>query len=136
MQNTKNLVGEDRSLWQYPIHTFLENGVRVCFGSDWPVTEVNPLHIIQVAVTHKPIEEPNAPAWLPGEMVSVQDAIQAYTMGSAYVNFLEKETGSLEVGKKADLIILDKNIFKIPPEEIHKAKVKLTMIDGKIAFES
>src|SRR5690348_4865903 len=101
MQNTKNILGEERSKWQYPIRTFIDSGVKVAFGSDWPVSEVNPLLIIEVALTHKLIGG-NEPPWLPEERITLEEALQAYTIGSAYVNFVDKETGTLEVGKRAD----------------------------------
>jgi predicted amidohydrolase YtcJ len=135
MQGTKELLGETRSAWQYPVKTFLDKGVKVSFGTDWPVSEINPLHSIQVAITHQQIGTNELP-WLPSERITLQDALQCYTIGSAFVNFMDDETGTIEVGKKADVIILNKNLFSIPPETIHTAAVTLTIINGNIVYRA
>eukprot|EP01114_Cavostelium_apophysatum_P018931 TRINITY_DN5956_c0_g1_i2.p1 TRINITY_DN5956_c0_g1~~TRINITY_DN5956_c0_g1_i2.p1 ORF type:complete len:552 (-),score=140.38 TRINITY_DN5956_c0_g1_i2:60-1715(-) len=127
-------LGEVRKHWQYPIKTLVESGAHVGFGSDWFVTSLNPLDCIQVAVTHKQIGHPTQEAWNPKEIISLDEALSIYTKGSAYINFLDDRTGTLEVGKEADLAILDKNLFELDPTEIHKAKVECTYIAGKEVY--
>lgn len=83
-----------------------------------------------MAVTRKPLGEPNAMPYLPSESLTLEEAVESYTLGAAYVNFLEDVTGSITVGKYADLILLDKNIFKMKAEDIHTAKVLRTFIAG------
>lgn len=114
-----------------------KNGIKIAFGSDWPVTTVNPLSIIEVSVTHQNIQKNNEKQeiWLPSERITTEEAIECYTIGSSFINCLEKETGTIEHQKNADLIILSKNIFKIPSNQIHTIDVLMTMIDGMILYE-
>ena len=128
------LIGEERSRWLYPINTVLKTGAIIGFGSDWYVTSVNPLDGIEVAVTRL---EPNGLTDIPlgeNEEISLAEAIKSYTINSAYVNFLDDRAGSIEIGKQADLIILDKNLFDIEPSEINETKVMATLFNGKLVF--
>ena len=95
---------------------------------------MNPLDGIQVAVTRRDISAPEGPAWIPEELVDIDTILAAYTRGGAYLQHQENETGSLEVGKKADLLVLEKNLFEIPKTEIHRVRVLLTLLDGKEVF--
>lgn len=131
---TKPLIGNIRFQWQYPIKTILNSGAHIGFGSDFFVSPLNPLEGIQVAVTRNLLDCSKDP-FLPAEIISLKEAINAYTMGSAYMNHLDQETGSLEVGKFADFIVLDTNLFEIAQSEIHKVKVIKTFIDGKCIYE-
>ncbi len=124
------VLGPERSRWLYPIRSVANTGAMIVGGSDWPVTSMNPLEAIQVAITRRGPTEKPGPAWLPEELVDLPTMIAAYTINGAYVNFQEKETGSIEVGKAADLIVLDRNLFDIPPHEIHDVKVVSTILDG------
>jgi len=124
-------LGPERSRWLYPIGSFAASGAVVVAGSDWSVSSMNPLDAIQVAVTRQdPEGEPGA-AFLPQERLALPEILAAYTVGGAYAAFEEKETGSIEVGKAADLVVLDRNLFEIPPEEIHRSRVLLTMLEGR-----
>ncbi len=124
-------LGPERSRWLYPIGSLLRSGAVVAFGSDWSVSSANPLEQIEVAVTRLgPNGEGGAP-FLPDERIALRDALAAFTLDAAYVNFLEDETGSLEPGKKADLIVLDRNLFDIEPAAISETKVLLTLLDGR-----
>ena len=128
------LIGEERSRWLYPINTVLKTGAIIGFGSDWYVSSVNPLDGIEVAVTRL---EPNGFTDVPlgkNEEISLAEAIKSYTINSAYVNFLDDRVGSIEIGKQADLIVLDKNLFDIEPSEINETKVMATLFNGKLVF--
>jgi predicted amidohydrolase YtcJ len=95
---------------------------------------MNPLDAIQVAMTRRDLAAPEAPSWIPEERVDLDTMLAAYTRGGAYVQHQESSTGSLEVGKRADVIVLEKNLFEVPETEIHRVKVLLTLLDGKEIF--
>ena len=127
-------LGAERSKWLYPIKSVLDSGAVVAFGSDWFVTSGNPLLGIETAVTRRdPLTNISDP-FLESERISLADAIEAYTINSAYVNFIDDETGSIEEGKVADLIVLDKNLFELAPNEISDAQVLLTLLEGKPVY--
>ncbi len=131
---TLPVLGPERSRWLYPIRSVAKTGAVIACGSDWSVSSMNPLDAIQVAVTRRGVKEAPGPAWIPDEAVDLPLMLAGYTINGAYVNFEEAETGSIEVGKAADLIVLDRNLFEIPPHEIHLAKVLLTLLEGKAVF--
>jgi predicted amidohydrolase YtcJ len=112
----------------------VKSGAVVACGSDWSVTSLNPLDAMQVGVTRRGLEEGPGMAWIPEEAVDLPSMLAGYTINGAYVNFEEKETGSIEPGKAADLVVLDRNLFEIPPHEIHQAKVLLTLLEGKEVY--
>jgi len=124
-------LGPERSREIYPIGSIAKSGAALAAGSDWSVSSMNPLEAIQVAVTRRGPDEKAGPAFLPEERVDLPTILAAYTIGSAYAAFEEKETGSLEPGKVADLVVLDRNLFEIPAEEIHSTRVLLTMLEGE-----
>ena len=133
---TEPILGPERSRWLYPIRSVANTGAVIACGSDWPVSSINPLDAIQIAVTRRGLKEgPGAP-WISEEVVDLPLMIAGYTINGAYVNFLEQETGSIEVGKSADLVVLDRNLFEIPRHEIHNAKVLLTMLEGREVYSS
>jgi predicted amidohydrolase YtcJ len=124
-------LGPERSLRLYPIGTLYRSGAIVAFGSDWSVSSPNPLEEIQVAITRMgPAGETRTP-FLPGERINLPEALAAFTINAAYTNRLEKTTGSLEPGKNADLIVLDRNLFDIAPTQIAKARVLVTLLEGR-----
>lgn len=128
------VLGPERSRWLYPIRSVAKTGAVIACGSDWSVTSMNPLEAMQIAITRRGLKEGPGPAWLPEETVDLPLMIAAYTINGAYVNFEEAETGSIEVGKSADLVVLDRNLFEIPAHEIHRAKVLLTLLEGQAVF--
>ncbi|MBC8226015.1 MAG: amidohydrolase [Gammaproteobacteria bacterium] len=129
-------MGEERSKYLYPINTLHKLGVKLAFGSDWYVTSANPLLAIEVAVTRLEPDGNTTDPLLPNEAIDLATAIRAATLGSAYGNFLDEETGSIEVGKLADLIVIDKNLFDLPSSDISEARVLLTLFGGEIVFGS
>jgi predicted amidohydrolase YtcJ len=123
----------------YPINSLLRNGCLLSAGSDWTVSSLNPLDAIEVAVTRKGLSDDastmkDEPLNL-DERVNLLDILAAYTCGGAFVDHTDRETGTLEVGKSADLVVLDKNLFEVRAEEIHKARVMQTLIEGEIVFD-
>jgi hypothetical protein len=127
-------MGEERSNYLYPINSLHKLGVKLAFGSDWYVTSANPLLAIEVAVTRLEPDGNTTEPLLPAEAIDLVTAIRAATLGSAYGNFLNEDTGSIEVGKLADLIVIDRNLFNIPASEISEARVMLTLFGGEIVF--
>ena len=127
-------LGKERSQWLYPIKSLLDSGALVVFGSDWFVSSGNPLLGIETAITRRdPLTNESAP-FLDHQRVGLSAALKAYTLNSAYINFAEHETGSIEVGKQADLTVLDKNLFDLKSSEISEASVLLTLIDGERVY--
>jgi hypothetical protein len=129
-------MGEERSYYLYPINSLHKLGVKLAFGSDWYVTSANPLLAIEVAITRLEPEGNTTEPLLPAEAIDLATAIRAATLGSAYGNFLNEDTGSIEVGKLADLIVIDTNLFDIPANEISEARVMLTLFGGEVVFGS
>ena len=121
----------ERARWIYPIHSLLASGAVLAFGSDWAVSSPNPLEELEVAVTRMGPHGETSEPFLPEERIDLGDALAAFTIGAAYVNFQDDRTGSIETGKLADLIVLDRNLFAIKPEEISEARVLLTLFGGK-----
>jgi predicted amidohydrolase YtcJ len=130
-------LGEKRKRWLEINKTFINEGIKVAYGSDWYVTTPDPMQLIEAAVTRiRPalaleVKRASKPL-LPYENVSVADAIASYTINGAYVNHQENTTGSLEVGKLADIVVLDKNLFEVEAVRISETKVLLTFMDGKL----
>lgn len=126
---TEPKLGPERSRWLYPMGSVARTGATIACGSDWSVTTMNPLPAIQYALT-RPNPGKDAP-WIPEEIVDLETMIAGYTINGAYVNFQERETGSLEPGKWADLVVLDQNLFAIPPAQIGRTKVLWTLLEGR-----
>ncbi len=128
-------IGPERIKYTYPFRSFLDQGVRLCFGTDWTVAPINPLLGIYAAVTRRTLDGKNPEGWIPEQKLTVEEAVQCYTINSAYAAFEENIKGSLERGKLADMVVLDKNIFEIKPEEIQNTNVVMTILGGKIIYE-
>ncbi|SDM19685.1 hypothetical protein SAMN05421823_11177 [Catalinimonas alkaloidigena] len=133
---TEPALGPARSRWLYPINSVVATGATTAFGSDWSVSSMNPLDGIQVGVTHLDPDDSTGTPWLPQERVDLPTMLAGYTLQGAYVSFQEQETGSIEVGKAADLVVLDRNLFQIPPHEIHRAKVLMTFLEGALMYQA
>jgi predicted amidohydrolase YtcJ len=133
---TEPFLGAERSRWLYPIGSLARSGAVIACGSDWSVSSMNPLEAIQVAVTRRGLDAGAGAAWRPEELVDLQTILAGYTINGAYVNFQEHQTGSLETGKAADLIVLDRNLFDIAAQEIHKTKVLMTLLNGRQIYGS
>ena len=115
--------------------SFLDNTVRLCFGSDWTVAPLNPLLGIYAAVTRRTTDGANPNGWFPEQKITVQQAIEAYTINNAYAAFEENEKGSISVGKFADLVILSDDILAVDPVNIEHVQVEMTVVGGKTVFK-
>jgi predicted amidohydrolase YtcJ len=136
---TKPFLGPERSGWQYPFGSLVRAGARVAMGSDWSVSSPNPVWGIHVAVNRtSPPEYPyghvSDDPFLPDERLDVRTALDGYTINTAYVNHLDATTGSIEVGKEADLVVLDRDLLSLPPEELSSATVELTLVAGERVY--
>jgi hypothetical protein len=125
-------IGPERTRSLYPIASVHRNGGMIAFGSDWSVSTANPFHEIETAVTRMGSGGETNEPFLPEQRIDLPLALAAFTINGAYVNTSEHETGSIEVGKYADLIVLDRNLFDIPPQEISETNVLMTMIEGQV----
>lgn len=124
-------IGEERTSWMYPIKSVQDAGGLVAFGSDWSVSTANPLLQMESAITRLGAEGEPYPEFTPEERIDLDSAIAGFTLNAAFVNKLENDTGSIEVGKLADLIVLDKNLFDIEPSMMSETTVMLTLFAGK-----
>lgn len=129
-------IGHDRASRTYAFRTFLNHGVRLAFGTDWDVAPLNPLLGIYAAVTRATLDGKNPNGWFPEQKLTVAEAVEAYTMGSAYAEFQEKEKGSITPGKLADIVLLSDDIFSIDPVKIRDVKVLTTIVGGRIVYQS
>jgi predicted amidohydrolase YtcJ len=129
-------IGHDRASRTYAFRTFLDHGVRLAFGTDWEVAPLDPLLTVYAAVTRATLDGKNPNGWFPEQKLSVAEAIEAYTMGSAYAEFQEKVKGSITPGKLADMVLLSDDIFSIVPEKIRDVRVLQTFVGGRLVFDA
>jgi predicted amidohydrolase YtcJ len=129
-------IGHDRASRTYAFRTFLNHGVRLALGTDWNVAPLDPMLTIYAAVTRATLDGKTPSGWFPEQKLTVAEAVQAYTMGSAYAEFQEEEKGSITVGKLADMVILSDDIFTIDAAKIRDVKVVRTIVGGKIVYDS
>ena len=128
-------IGHDRATRTYAFRSFLDAWVPVAFGTDWPVAELNPWRTVLGAVT-RVVPEMYPEGWIPEERITLEEALAAYTSGSAYAEYAEGEKGRLAPGYLADLVVLDRDPFAIPPEELEDVQADLTMVGGRIVWSS
>jgi predicted amidohydrolase YtcJ len=131
---TEPFLGAARSRWLYPIASVVRSGAVVTGGSDWSVSSLDPLEGIEVGTTHRDPGDTVTAPWHPVERVDLPTMIALYTINAAWAHYLERETGSIEVGKLADLVVLDRNLFAVPPSRIHEARVMRTLLEGRTVF--
>lgn len=127
-------VGYKRSLESYIWKTMLNKGIKLCFGSDAPVDSADVIKAIHCAVNRQDMNFYPKDGWLPNERISVEEAVRCYTLNSAYASFEENKKGSLEIGKLADFVVLDRDIFTIDKSEILSTKIDSTVIGGEILY--
>lgn len=127
-------LGPVRAKSSYVFRSLLDGGATLAFGSDWYVAPLSPILGIHAAVTRQTIDGKNPGGWIPEQKITVEEAVRAYTASAAYAEFGEKNKGSLEIGKLADVVVLSRNIFEIDPDEIQNTKVIHTIVGGKVVF--
>jgi predicted amidohydrolase YtcJ len=128
-------IGHDRASRTYAFRTFLNHGVHLAFGTDWDVAPLNPILTVYAAVTRATLDGKNPNGWFPEQKLSVAEAVEAYTTGSAYAEFQEKEKGSITPGKLADMVLLSDDIFAIDPVRIRDVKVLKTIVGGRLVWD-
>src|SRR5215831_17227042 len=129
-------IGHDRASRTYAFRTFLNHGVRIAFGTDWDVAPLNPMLSLYAAVTRATLDGKNPNGWFPEQKLTIQEAIEAYTMGSAYAEFQENEKGSIAAGKLADMVLLSDDVLSIDPVKIRDVKVLKTWLGGKLVYDT
>jgi len=129
-----NRIGEERIKTTYAFRSLLDAGADLTFGSDWTVAPIDPLLGIYGAVTRRTIDGANPDGWVPEEKISVEEALTAYTLSNARAGFWDQDTGSLEIGKQADFVVLSNNLLTIDPNAIPDATVLQTVIGGETVY--
>ncbi|HVF44872.1 MAG TPA: amidohydrolase [Pyrinomonadaceae bacterium] len=128
-------IGPARAKGTYAFRTLLDTGAVLAFGSDWSVAPLDPVMGIYAATTRRTLDGKNPGGWVPEQKITVEDAVRAYTFGSAYAEFAENVKGSITPGKLADFVLLSQDIFKIDPAEIEKVRVTMTITGGRVVYE-
>ena len=128
-------IGPERAKTSYAWRSLLDLHARLAFGSDWPVAPPAPLDGIYAAVTRRTLDGKHPGGWVPQQRITVEEALRAYTSDAAYAEFAEKRKGTLEPGKLADFVVLDRDLTRIPAPEIRNARVMTTVVGGQVVFE-
>lgn len=131
----EKVIGPERAKTTYAFRSLRDAGARLAFGSDWFVAPPTPLEGIYAAVTRRTLDDKHPEGWIPEQKIMVEDALRAYTTGGAYASFQENEIGSLRVGKLADIVIIDRDLTKIPPETIRNARIDYTIMGGRVVYD-
>ena len=127
-------IGVERSKTAYAFRTLIDSGARLAFGSDWTVAPLNPLLGIRAAVTRQTLDGRQPGGWMPEQKISLDEAIQAYTIGSAYAEFADSYKGTITPGKLADIIVLERDAYECEPGEVDRNRVVMTMVGGRVVF--
>src|SRR5262249_35903217 len=130
----ERLIGSERAKLTYACRALLDAGARLAFGSDWFVAPPTPLEGIYAAVTRRTIDGKKPGGWIPEQRITVEEALRAYTRDAAFASYEDEHTGSLTVGRLADFVMIDRDITRIPPEEIADARVAMTVVGGHPAY--
>ena len=128
-------IGPLRIKTTYAFRTLLDTGAKLAFGSDWTVAPLDPISGIYAAVTRRTLDGKNPNGWVPEQRITVGEALRAYTAGNAYATFADKRRGTLAPGYDADVVVIDRNLFTLPPESISTARVAVTIVGGKVVYE-
>ena len=132
----EKVIGPERIKTTYAFRSLLDTHARLAFGSDWPVAPATPLEGIYAAATRRTLDGKNPNGWVPEQKIAVEEALRAYTADAAFAQFAEPRKGTLEKGKLADFVLLDRDITRVPPAEIRDAKVRMTVVGGRIVYEN
>jgi predicted amidohydrolase YtcJ len=129
-------IGHERAKTTYAFRSLLDSRVMLAFGTDWTVAPLDPMLSVYAAVTRRTLDGKNPDGWIPEQKISVDEAVRAYTVGSAYAEFQEQNKGTITTGKLADIVMLSEDIFSIDPREIERVKVVLTIMDGRVVYSA
>jgi predicted amidohydrolase YtcJ len=129
------VIGTERAKTTYAFRTLLDKHAHLVFGSDWDVAPATPIEGIYAAVTRRTLDDAHPDGWVPAQKISVDEALHAYTTEAADAAFAERDLGTLAVGRLADLVLIDRDLTRIPPETIRDAHVDLTMVGGRVVYE-
>jgi hypothetical protein len=129
-------IGPERSKGTYAFRSLLDSGAVLAFGSDWTVAPLNPLEGLKAAVTRQTLDGKHPDGWMPEQKLTLDEAVRAFTVGSAYAEFAEHVKGTITPGKLADLVMLDRDLYQIKPADIDKARVVLTVMDGQVVWQA
>jgi predicted amidohydrolase YtcJ len=132
----EKVIGHERAKTTYAFRSLLDTHAHVAFGSDWFVAPPTPLDGIYAAVTRRTLDDKNPNGWIPEQKITVEEALRAYTIGAAYASFDEANRGSLERGKLADFVIIDRDLTRVPPETIRDARIVMTFVGGKAVYDA
>jgi predicted amidohydrolase YtcJ len=127
-------IGPERIKTTYAFRSLLESGARLAFGSDWTVAPLDPILGVYAAVTRRTLDGRNPDGWVAEQKISVGAALQAYTAGNAYATFDDAGRGTLAPGHAADVVVLDRNLFTLPPDSLDRARVRYTIVGGKVVY--
>ncbi|HEY4218080.1 MAG TPA: amidohydrolase [Gemmatimonadaceae bacterium] len=130
----ERVIGPERAKLTYAFRSLIDSGARVAFGSDWPVAPPTPLEGIYAAVTRRTLDGGNPGGWIPEQRIGVEEALRAYTSDAAFASFEEQDKGKLARGMLADFVVVDRDITRIPPDEIAEARVVMTVVGGRVVF--
>ncbi len=128
-------IGRERAHGTYAFRTLLDTGAVLAFGSDWSVAPLDPVLGIYAAATRRTLDGKNPGGWVPEQKITVEEAVRAYTVGSAYAEFAENVKGTITPGKLADLVLLTEDIFRIDPAAVEGVRVRMTVMDGRVVYE-
>ena len=131
----RDRIGLERSRTSFAWRSMLTAGVPLAFGTDWPIAPLNPLLGVCAAVTRQTLDNKHPEGWIPEQRVTLEEALRAYTQGSAYAEFQEKVKGTIAPEKLADMVVLSADLFSIPADQIKNQKVILTMVGGKVVYQ-
>jgi hypothetical protein len=131
----EKFIGAERAKGTYAFRSLLDAKAQLAFGSDWFVAPPTPLEGIYAAVTRRTLDGAHREGWIPAQQITVEDALRAYTTGAAYAEYMEREKGMLARGMLADLVLIDRDLTRIPPETIRDAQVMLTVVGGRVVHE-
>jgi predicted amidohydrolase YtcJ len=131
----ERVIGPERAKGTYAFKSLIDSKAKVAFGSDWFVAPPTPLEGIYAAVTRRTLDDRNPNGWVPEQKITVEDALRAYTSGSAFASFEESRKGTLARGKLADLVLIDRDLTTIPPETIRDARITMTVVGGRVIYE-
>jgi predicted amidohydrolase YtcJ len=132
----EKVIGAERAEGAYAFRSLLDAGASLAFGSDWFVAPPTPLEGIYAAVTRRTLDGAHPEGWVPSQKITVEEALRAYTRGAAYAGFADEETGVLRRGMQSDLVLLDRDLTRVPPEAIRDARVRMTVVGGRVVHEA